>query len=354
MGLGRNKIVITSKLESRPLSIRKRIVFRLITLLPLLTIVTVVLWLFFFTNLPQLLYSQSIRNINFDCQESSTGYYVYKMKPGKCRAKNLEYDITMSFDSNGFRNGIRSTDHYDVAVIGDSHAQGAGVADDKSFSYLLESTYHYQTMNLGIGSYATMRELEALATYGSHAKYVVVQYCDNDFAENEESIRLSKEDFRAQAEKQWNEIRHSYKAGKSRGYMAPLHNLAVLLWNGSYSSKSTWRRTLIDKRPIELEASTFGQIIERYRRLLEGKRLIVIEIASYGANSPRFEDSFGAELNKISGLQYRIINSARILNYDDYFFFDGHINSRGHRKLAAVLSQEITAWESKSPLINQP
>ena len=348
------KIVTTSKHEPRPLSVRKRVVFRLITLLPLLTIVTVVLWLFFLTNLPQLLYTQSIRNINFDCQESSTGYYVYKMKAGTCRAKNIEYDITMSFDTNGFRNGVRSTNHYDVAVIGDSHAQGAGVADDQNFSYLLESTYHYQTLNLGIGSYATMRELEALAAYGAHAKYVVVQYCDNDFAENEQSLRLSKEDFRALAEKQWNEIRNSYKAGKLRGYMAPLHDLAVMIRDRSYSAKSTWRRTLIEKRPIELEASTFGQIIERYRALLEGKRLIVIEIASYGANSPRFEASFGAELNKISGLQYRIINSAQILNYDDYFFLDGHMNSLGHQKLAAALSQEITVWESKSPLINRP
>lgn len=81
---------------------------------------------------------------------------------------------------------------------------------------------------------------------------------------------------------------------------------------------------MIERRPMEQEASAFARIIARYQHLLEGKRLIIFEVASYGANSPRFEKTFGAELNKIGWLSYRIINTPQVLNYDDYFFLDGH------------------------------
>ena len=137
----------------------KRIIFRAITLIPLFSILCVVLYFVFLTNLPQTLYSTSIRNIYFDCMDFSSGLYVYKLKPGQCRVKNLEYDMVVSSDANGFRNGIRTTSDYDVAVIGDSFAHGVGVADDQTFSSVLESNYDYKTLNLAIGSYATMREL---------------------------------------------------------------------------------------------------------------------------------------------------------------------------------------------------
>jgi hypothetical protein len=76
-----------------PIGSVKRVVFRAITLIPLLTIIAVGLWFLCFTNLPQLFYNQSIRNINFDCQVFSTAYYVYKMKPGKCTNENIEWSV---------------------------------------------------------------------------------------------------------------------------------------------------------------------------------------------------------------------------------------------------------------------
>jgi hypothetical protein len=331
----------------------KRVVFRLITLMPLVVILGVILYFLFLTNLPQLLYTSSIRNIYFDCLEFSSANYVYKMKPGKCRVENFEYDVVFTSDANGFRNGIRSTDYYDVAVIGDSHAHGVGVSDDQTFSYLLESIYHYKTINLAIGSYATMRELEVLSDYGKDAKYVVVQYCPNDFGENQASIQLSKDDFRSRAETDWRNLSSSYREGKLMGYRKPLHDLGVMLRDHSYTSKSTWLRLLKERRPVEQEASAFAGVIAKYRPLLEGKRLVVFEAGGWGANSPRFETAFGAELNKMGWLSYKLINSAYLLGYEDYFFLDDHITARGHRKLAAAITQKISEWESAEPVLNQ-
>lgn len=330
----------------------KRVIFRAITLIPLFTILAVVLYFLLLTNLPQMLYAYSIRNIYFDCMEFSFSLYVYKLKPGQCRVKNLEYDIVLSSDANGFRNGIRASSDYDVAVIGDSFAHGVGVADDQTFSSILESNYRYQTINLAIGSYATMRELEVLGEYGKDAKYVVVQYCDNDLAENLASLRLSKEDFRSAVETEWRGRIATYHEGKSLGFRKPIQDLAVMIRNHSYTSKSYWRRGA-ERRPMEQEASAFAQIIARYRPLWEGKRVIVFETALWGANSSKFEATFGSELKKLGWLSCKLLNTADILSYDDYFFLDDHITTRGHRKLAAAIAQEISQWESADPLLNK-
>lgn len=331
--------------------VSKRIVFRLITLIPLLSILATVLYFLFLTNLPQLLYAQSVRNLPFDCQEFSPAIYVYKMKPGKCRMTNIEYDVVVTSDVKGFRNGIRVPTYADVAVIGDSHAFGFGVQDNQTFASLLESTYHYKTINLAIPSYASARELEVLKEYGKDAKYVVMQYCPNDFSENEAFIRLSREDFRAQGENQWRSAINIYQEGKSHCYQKPLRDLAVMLKNHTYDSKSGWRKLYEQNRPLEKEATAFAQIIAQYRSLLEGKRLLLFEVAPRGANSPRFEGAFAGELNRMTWLNYQLLNTAQILTLDDYFFLDDHINQSGHDKLAKFISEKIEELERRDPLI---
>lgn len=328
----------------------KSVVVRTITLIPLLGIFAGILHFLFDTNLPQLLYNQSIRDIYFDCLRFTAADYVYTMKPGECRLRNIEYDIVFSSDTNGFRNGIRTSNLYDVAVIGDSFAHGYGVKDEQTFPYLLESTYRYKTVNLAIGSYATMRELEALREHGKDAKYVVVQYCSNDLSENEAAIRLSKENFKSEVETQWRNLSASYREGKSMGLRKPVHDLAVMLTSHSYGSKATWRREQ-KERPIEKEASAFAQVVARYRALLEGKRLIVLEASMWGANSPRFVAAFGSELSRIGWLDYKLLNTADVVGYEDYFFLDDHMNTSGHRELASAVAREMAQWESADPAL---
>lgn len=316
----------------------------MIMLMPLGGIAAVSVYLFFFTNLPPLLYLYSIRNIYFDCMEFVQDDYVYKMKPGECKLSNIEFDTTMTHDADGFRN-LRQALTYDVVAIGDSHTHGWGVGDDQTFSSILASEFGYASRNLGIGSYATMRELEVLSQYGSNAKYVVIQYCNNDFGENLASLRLSKQEFRSEVESEWKARIRDYEQGKSLGYKKPIHDLAGRLASGSFESLSTWRRSAA-ARNMEHEAAAFAQIIARYRQLLTGKKLIIFESADSGLNTPRFVETFASELNKIDWLRHRLLDTASILTFDDYYFLDGHPNQAGHRKLAARIANEIASWEN--------
>src|SRR5262245_50700664 len=99
----------------------KKTAFYALLFAPLLLIVGAAIHLVFRTNLPQLLYAESIRVIPFDCIEFVPRPYVYKAKPGACTVRNLEYTSILTHGADGFRRSPPA-ERYGVAVLGDSHA----------------------------------------------------------------------------------------------------------------------------------------------------------------------------------------------------------------------------------------
>ena len=328
----------------------KKLVFHLLLWTPLLLIAAALFHLAFRTNLPQLVYMDSIRNMPFDCLDLVPDAYVYKMKPGPCALRNLEYDTVLTHDADGFRVSPPAP-HYDVAVVGDSHAHGVGVGDDQTFAHLLSSEHHRRVRNLAIGSHATRRELDVLDTYGRDADYVVLQYCENDANENNATLKLGPEALRSQIEASLKDIMADYEQGKALGYRKPLQDLARKLLDHSYTSKATWREDL-QIRNIEQEAHDFAKILDRYRTLLEGKRLIILESSGWLSNSPRFKTRFATELGYLDWPQARVLDTTKILADGDSFVLDDHLNAGGHRKLAAAIANEIDDWERADPVLD--
>ena len=105
---------------------------------------------------------------------------------------------------------------------------------------------------------------------------------------------------------------------------------------------------------MEVEAAAFAQIMARYRDVLDGKRVVVFESADAGRNSPRFESTFMAELKKIDWLNFRIVDSSKVLDFSDYYYLDAHPKPGGHQKLAAAFAGVIEQWEKEKPVIGVP
>ena len=87
----------------------------------------------------------------------------------------------------------------------------------------------------------------------------------------------------------------------------------------------------------------------RYRDVLEGKRLILLEASGWNANSPALPAALVSGPRWLDWLRYTVIDTATLLDADDYFFLDDHLNRRGHRKPADAVAAEISKWESLSP-----
>jgi hypothetical protein len=330
----------------------KLFIFRALMLAPLALLVGAALYFVFFTNVPQLLYIQSIRNIPFDCMRLVDADYVYVMQPGPCRLANIEFDTTQTHDADGFRNSPAEAQP-DVAVIGDSHAYGWGVGDAQTFSHRLSAVYGYRTRNLAIPSYATARELAVLKAHGDGATYVVLQYCDNDAAENEASLVLSSVGMHAMIAAEWKHLVDSYAEGKAQGLRKPLTDLAAMLKDGAFTTRVPWRPSA-PVRDMDAEASVFARLIARYRPVLEGRRLIVFESVNFGFNTPQFAVAFGRALRELGWLDVRVLDSSAIVDPGDYYVLDDHLRPSGHVKLAAAIAAQIAAWEKAAPRLGKP
>ncbi len=66
------------------------------------------------------------------------------------------------------------------------------------------------------------------------------------------------------------------------GVMKPLRRFGAMLRDLSFERQSKWRTRILETRRVDLEASSFAQILNRYQSLLAGKRLIVFEIEQLG------------------------------------------------------------------------
>ncbi len=198
-----------------------------------------------------------------------------------------------------------------------------------------------------------MRELEVLREFGADAKYVILQYCDNDAGENDASLRLSKEEFTRRVQTAWRANIDNYNRGKAEGFKKPLRDFASLITSGAYRSKSTWRESA-SARNIDREVSDIARIFALYRATLQDKRLIIFEASPWGLNSARFAPLLRAELGKHGWLSFRIVDAGKLLSSADYYFLDGHVNPAGHRKLASAIDAELNDWERSEPSRSLP
>jgi lysophospholipase L1-like esterase len=278
----------------------------------------------------------------FDCLVLSSAAYVYKAKQGSCILDNLEYRTLLTHDVGGFRNAD-SKAQTKVVLIGDSHTHGVGVNDEQTFASLLERQFGHSSKNLGMGSYATKRELEALRDYSTGEQYVVIQYSDNDVAENRNSLRLGEEEFHEAVRSNLSSIANSYKEGKSRGLLQPLKSLPSITFGGSLKSKQDFYSSY-KLRDIGGEAEDFAQIVSMYRWLLDRKKVIVFESSAWGINHPGFKSSFQGALSHFAPwLNVTVLDMTNLLSHDDYYYFDDHLNPAGHEKIAKSLNAIIRA-----------
>ncbi|MFC1830290.1 SGNH/GDSL hydrolase family protein, partial [Thermodesulfobacteriota bacterium] len=130
-------------------------------------------------------------------QLSENPVLLYEYRPGY-RPENEPWDIKhrgFSINRDGFRDYEYTTQKpentYRIAVLGDSTTAGYGIENvDDTYPKLLEKRLNrngdgqlYQVLNMGVGGYHAVQELETLRAKG--LKYqpdmVVVCFCINDF-----------------------------------------------------------------------------------------------------------------------------------------------------------------------------
>lgn len=164
----------------------KKFLFTLIPLAVLLACLEIGLRMFFPTSF-----------VYFPKMYTSDDFLGYRLLPGfRGRFVTREFNTRISVDRNGFRRGeeaVPAIATRRIVFLGDSYVMGYGVEDRETVSSLtarrlnaLDSTQVYETSNLGVWGYGTLREMANFGFYGRRLRpdMLVLGYFYNDPGDN--------------------------------------------------------------------------------------------------------------------------------------------------------------------------
>ena len=271
---------------------------------------------------------------------------TYTLKPGiSVRHRNREFDVEVRTNSLGLRDDEASLQGSDVIAIGDSFTMGFGVEQDEAFPALIERQTGLKVLNAGIESYGTAREVLAMKRLDtSRLKYLVVQYCPNDLAENLNFVKnhghlqtLDKVTFE--------ETYRQYKQ-KTR------YLFGSYLWVMAANAMNRRPVADISRREREqinlIHSKTFLDALVRMPVDLTDVQVIAFPLVDLNASyllglDPYFDSRLFVENVRRQAKQSHYpayiramiaFDSTQVLGHADRFVLDGHINAQGHARLA--------------------
>ena len=260
----------------------------------------------------------------------------YTLRPGHCTFTNREFSVGYDINSMGVRDDEDSLHAPAMIVLGDSQAMGWGVAQQETFGQVVERQTGLKVLNAAISSYGTAREMRLLEMLDtSQLKYLVIQYCDNDYSEN-------------RAFKDTGAIDHH----EAQAYFG-------LVDEEQRSSRYTPLQYLTDawafvrKPPAEASTAPHDEVdvflhtilTSPLRDKLADVTLVVFEINEFARN----DSTFVAALQKAVSspevppfLQHaKILDLSDDLTPDKYYVLDDHMVPGGHAAVAARLIRAL-------------
>lgn len=294
------------------------------------------------------IYQGQVRNIvQYDCGRPLTDVLVYTLKPGECRFTNPEFDTRIVVDAEGFRNtpAHTGTGPLKVAVAGDSHAMGWGVEQHEKLASLLARDPRFTVRDLSMSSYGTPRELIAVLRHTRDANAIVLQYCDNDRAENAAFLANPDAFFSgaaARAESYWTNVRLQMESMANAPIRRQLLQQTFMALATTYDVLQLPPRHTTSTLPriLEEEARLFASVLAHFHSDLADKTIIVFE-----SHPRRPRPTFAATFRKAladAGLAHVIVlDLAGTLDPRDYFHLDDHMRASGHAKIAARIITEL-------------
>lgn len=263
----------------------------------------------------------------------------YRLKPGTCRFATRAFDTTLEINSLGVRDGEDALVAPAIVVAGDSYAMGWGVAQDETIARQLARITGRPTLNLGVSSYGTAREMLLLRRADlSAAETLVIQYCENDFAENRSYSRGGgRLQTMGRAEYVRTVVDHRETTRYGLGKL--VRRFVPILWQGV--------RGFPESDPVRSCAQDARLFLGVLRLTAPPRPLRVVVFE--GLYGPEHRTCFLEALEervRLGGLpdwilSLHTIDVAMFLDSADYLPLDGHLAARGHRRIAEAIAAEL-------------
>ena len=282
--------------------------------------------------------------IQFDplCSRYDPGL-TYVLRAGECTFENIEFRNTVYGNPLGVRDDDQALVAPDTIVVGDSHAMGWGVEHDDTLVRALARRTGLRTLDAGVSSYGTVREMAMLDRLDStRLKYLVIQYADNDLPENR-SFKDHGGTIPITSEEQYQRI-VQYYADQQRYYPGK-YVYRLLMKVLRLEPPEPDQLTMPAATPIE-EAELFVNVLAHgHDTPLENVQLVVFEINEQISPARPFIAALD-EVRKrpeYPGYIQRLIavDVAPKLTSNDFFVLDDHMRPSGHQAVGDALAAVI-------------
>lgn len=299
-------------------------------------------------------------NRHFASYSPDLGYVLRPNSEGV--HSSLEYSNTFKVNSFGVRDDESSLDNPRLVFLGDSFTMGWGVDQDQTYADLTGRKLGIKTLNAGISSYGTYREMLLFSKIKRDSvDLVVLQYCDNDIEENEarnepnnQGQVLTPQSFANTAV--FNRINEGYYPMRYTYFFVREKDLLKRIWTspvqvfreigGALSAWLTGRQLAVVtppdiKTPAETKAHTeyFFKSLARIRRFYKGNIVIMHLDGRY--TLPEMIRAFETEAKRAGDEQLHFLHAYELLKAQDYYPVDGHIKASGHAKISEALVKLI-------------
>jgi lysophospholipase L1-like esterase len=272
--------------------------------------------------------------------------YFYRFKPGKkFQFKNREYNTAYSINNISFRDDNDAVKKPEIVCIGDSYTLGWGVSQDEDFPARLKQQLKKNVLNAGMVSFGTAREFNRLNELDlSDTKYVIWQYCTNDYDENKAFINNN---FHLQIRPLERYNQSVIYRENARKYFPGKHFFSIIkLWIGDKLSKRLSGRAFVDlpgvnEEQIADQAKCFLDIVSRSKVDFKKTKVIVLHLdeisfsaAFYNAVNTLLQND--VYKNRFLG-NLQIVDLSNKLSRNDFYILDTHLNPVGYQKVADEL-----------------
>ena len=265
----------------------------------------------------------------------------YTLRPGTCTLSNPGHSNDYRINTLGVRDDEESLKQPDVVVLGDSHTMGLGVEQDETYASQLEKLLNLKVLNAGVSSYGTARELGMLQRVDrSRARFLLIQYCSNDFEENREFIdsggKLPARD------REWFDTQVEGSKSSRRYYPGKFTDSLLWLVSERLQLSANDFARLREAERSDQALKYFLDVIERHPVDLSGMQIIIFQMESLNEGIPSRLEQVLADYpnkNRLSGAQF--VDATAGFGPEYFIPLDGHMNALGHRRVAERLASVI-------------
>ncbi len=273
----------------------------------------------------------------------------YTLKPGSFRFSNTEFDTGYRVNPLGLRDDEASLDGPEIVVVGDSFAMGWGVEQDEAFPQVLEDLSGCRVLNTAVASYGTARQLRLLGSLDlSAARFLVIQFCNNDYFENLAFERAGPQ-FQVQSREGYTEAVANYR--RMKRYWPGRYSLTLLGRGLGLGPPAPDHPDPADPVNQFRQADLFLNVLINGPVDLSRLQIIVFELNSFNRHGrlfiPALRQTIAASEAPPHIERMVVVDLAAELGPDLFFLLDDHITANGHRHLAQRLWELIQQVESK-------